>query len=98
VVCLLAAIAVSAYNTRKSIDPHLFVRTPVAGYFISLLLFDIIQGKLCCNNCERATGSSACAAIGSIINAAWTKRHMVEFGSLCVAQGDSSPSRLVRSV
>lgn len=43
VVGLLLAIALSAFNTRSSIDQHLFVRTHVAAYFISLLLSDLIQ-------------------------------------------------------
>ncbi|KAJ7497056.1 hypothetical protein FB451DRAFT_964683, partial [Mycena latifolia] len=33
----------SAFNTRSSINQHLFVRTHVAAYFISLLLSDLIQ-------------------------------------------------------
>ncbi|KAJ7914697.1 hypothetical protein B0H13DRAFT_2189873 [Mycena leptocephala] len=46
VVGLLLAISLSAFNTRSwTVDkhPHLFVRTPVAAYFISLLLSDLIQ-------------------------------------------------------
>ncbi|KAJ6593635.1 hypothetical protein B0H19DRAFT_1091328 [Mycena capillaripes] len=43
VVGLLAAIALSAFNTRSSVDKHLFVRTHVAAYFISLLFSDLIQ-------------------------------------------------------
>jgi len=40
---LLATIALSAFNTRKSTDKALFVRTHVAAYFISLLLCDNLQ-------------------------------------------------------
>ncbi|KAJ6558498.1 hypothetical protein DFH09DRAFT_1036992 [Mycena vulgaris] len=43
VVGLLLAISLSAFNTRSSGDQHLFVRTHVAAYFISLLLSDLIQ-------------------------------------------------------
>ncbi|KAJ7647564.1 hypothetical protein FB45DRAFT_893781 [Roridomyces roridus] len=44
VLSLLSAIALSAFNTRNSaIDQHLFVRTHVAAYFISLLISDLIQ-------------------------------------------------------
>ncbi|KAJ7124978.1 hypothetical protein C8R44DRAFT_781958 [Mycena epipterygia] len=43
VVGLLLVIALSAFNTRSSLDQHLFVRTHVAAYFISLLLSDLIQ-------------------------------------------------------
>ncbi|KAJ7314237.1 hypothetical protein DFH08DRAFT_895814 [Mycena albidolilacea] len=46
VVGLLLAISLSAFNTRSwSTDkyPHLFVRTHVAAYFISLLFSDLIQ-------------------------------------------------------
>lgn len=40
---LLIAIALSAFNTRKSTNKSLFVRTHVAAYFISLLLCDLMQ-------------------------------------------------------
>ncbi|KAJ7078845.1 hypothetical protein B0H15DRAFT_788534 [Mycena belliarum] len=43
VVGLLAAISLSAFNTRSSSNQHLFVRTHVAAYFISLLISDLIQ-------------------------------------------------------
>ncbi|KAF7298131.1 Git3 domain-containing protein [Mycena chlorophos] len=43
VVALLSAIALSAFNTRTSLDQHLFVRTHVAAYFISLLISDLFQ-------------------------------------------------------
>ncbi|KAJ7794978.1 hypothetical protein B0H14DRAFT_2392133 [Mycena olivaceomarginata] len=46
VVGLLLAISLSAFNTRSwttDKHPHLFVRTHVAAYFISLLLSDLIQ-------------------------------------------------------
>ncbi|KAI0930549.1 hypothetical protein AcV5_007233 [Taiwanofungus camphoratus] len=34
---------ISAWNTRKSVNPNLFVRSHVAAYFVSLLLCDLIQ-------------------------------------------------------
>ncbi|KAH9852137.1 hypothetical protein C2E23DRAFT_827684 [Lenzites betulinus] len=40
---LLLAIALSAYNTRKSTSSNLFVRSHVAAYFVSLLLCEIFQ-------------------------------------------------------
>lgn len=40
---LLIAIASSAFNTRKSTNKSLFVRTHVAAYFISLLVCDLLQ-------------------------------------------------------
>ncbi|KAJ6617302.1 hypothetical protein B0H10DRAFT_1878453 [Mycena sp. CBHHK59/15] len=43
VVGLLSAISLSAFNTRSSIGQHLFVRTHVAAYFISLLFCDLVQ-------------------------------------------------------
>ncbi|KAJ7690659.1 hypothetical protein B0H17DRAFT_1201502 [Mycena rosella] len=43
VVGLLLAISLSAFNTRSSIDQHIFVRTHVAAYFVSLILSDLIQ-------------------------------------------------------
>ncbi|KAF7362109.1 Git3 domain-containing protein [Mycena venus] len=46
VVGLLLAISLSAFNTRSwtaDKHPHLFVRTHVAAYFISLLISDLIQ-------------------------------------------------------
>jgi len=42
-VSLLAALAISAWNTRKSVNPHLFVRSHVAAYFVSLLWCDLMQ-------------------------------------------------------
>jgi hypothetical protein len=36
----------SAFNTRTSLDEHLFVRTHVAAYFISLLLCDLLQSMV----------------------------------------------------
>lgn len=42
-VGLLAAIAMSAFNTRTIKNPNMFVRTHVAFYFVSLLLSDILQ-------------------------------------------------------
>ncbi|KAN0107003.1 hypothetical protein V8E52_010605 [Russula decolorans] len=42
-VGLLAAIAMSAFNTRTIKSPNMFVRTHVAFYFVSLLLSDILQ-------------------------------------------------------
>jgi len=43
IVGLLVAISISAFNTRKSTDRHLFVRTHVAAYFVSMLITDILQ-------------------------------------------------------
>ncbi|KAF7337234.1 Git3 domain-containing protein [Mycena sanguinolenta] len=46
VIGLLLAISVSAFNTRSwntDKHPHLFVRSQVAAYFISLLLSDLVQ-------------------------------------------------------
>ncbi|KAH9839442.1 uncharacterized protein C8Q71DRAFT_722360 [Rhodofomes roseus] len=40
---LLGALAISAWNTRKSVNPHLFVRSHVAAYFVSLLWCDLMQ-------------------------------------------------------
>jgi hypothetical protein len=69
VVGLLAVISISAFNTRKSNDQHLFVRTHVAAYFVSMLITDMLQ------------------AIGSIMNARWTRQNMVNAGSYCATQG-----------
>ncbi|OSD03068.1 hypothetical protein PYCCODRAFT_1434945 [Trametes coccinea BRFM310] len=40
---LLLAMAVSAYNTRNSPSPNLFVRSHVAAYFVSMLLCEVVQ-------------------------------------------------------
>jgi len=40
---LLTAIGLSAFNTRKSTEKTLFVRTHVAAYFVSLLCCDLLQ-------------------------------------------------------
>ncbi|KAI0295876.1 hypothetical protein B0F90DRAFT_1637285, partial [Multifurca ochricompacta] len=42
-VGLLFAIAMSAFNTRMVKNPHMFVRTHVVFYFVSLLVSDILQ-------------------------------------------------------
>lgn len=42
IVTLLSLIFLSAFNTRISLDEHLFVRTHVAAYFISLLFCDLL--------------------------------------------------------
>lgn len=39
-------LQISAWNTRKSVNPHLFVRSHVAAYFVSLLWCDLMQGAL----------------------------------------------------
>ncbi|OCH89019.1 hypothetical protein OBBRIDRAFT_794688 [Obba rivulosa] len=44
VIGLLVALGLSAWNTRKSANPNLFIRSRVAAYFISLLLCDLCQG------------------------------------------------------
>ncbi|KAI0790881.1 hypothetical protein C8Q75DRAFT_806254 [Abortiporus biennis] len=38
VIILLGAIATSAWNTRRSINPHMFVRSHAAAYLVSLLI------------------------------------------------------------
>ncbi|KAI0629246.1 hypothetical protein C8Q77DRAFT_1065995 [Trametes polyzona] len=43
VVGLLLAIAVSAFNTRKSTSRRLFVRSHVAAYFVSMLFCELVQ-------------------------------------------------------
>ncbi|KAJ3553396.1 hypothetical protein NM688_g3634 [Phlebia brevispora] len=43
VILLLSAIAISAWNTRKSTETNLFVRSHAAGYLISLFLCDLCQ-------------------------------------------------------
>ncbi|KIP11516.1 hypothetical protein PHLGIDRAFT_114372 [Phlebiopsis gigantea 11061_1 CR5-6] len=43
VVALLAAIALSAWNTRRSVNPHMFVRSHAAAYLVSLLVCDLFQ-------------------------------------------------------
>ncbi|KAJ7594675.1 hypothetical protein C8J56DRAFT_821572 [Mycena floridula] len=43
VIGLIAAIAISAYNTRSSQDQHLFVRTHVFAYFLCILTCDLLQ-------------------------------------------------------
>lgn len=40
---LLLAIALSAWNTRKSTSPNLFVRTNIAPYFVLMLIADFLQ-------------------------------------------------------
>ncbi|KAJ7787921.1 hypothetical protein B0H14DRAFT_2951281 [Mycena olivaceomarginata] len=68
---LLAAIALSAFNTRSTPthQQHLFLRTHAAAYLISLLICDMIQ------------------SVASIMNARWILDMAVETGTLCVIQG-----------
>ncbi|EMD37535.1 hypothetical protein CERSUDRAFT_114165 [Gelatoporia subvermispora B] len=44
IIGLLVALALSAWNTRKSAHQNLFIRSRVAAYFISLLLCNLCQG------------------------------------------------------
>jgi len=43
VTALLIALALSFLTSRTSLEKHLFVRTHVAAYFVSLLLCDLVQ-------------------------------------------------------
>ncbi|THH29618.1 hypothetical protein EUX98_g4570 [Antrodiella citrinella] len=43
---LLLSIALSAWNTRKSINPHMFTRSHSCAYLISMLLCDVFQGVI----------------------------------------------------
>ncbi|THH00148.1 hypothetical protein EW026_g2346 [Hermanssonia centrifuga] len=43
VITLLTVISLSAWNTRKSQNPQMFVRSHAAAYLVSLLLCDLIQ-------------------------------------------------------
>lgn len=71
VVMLLGAIALSAWNTRKSVNPHMFVRSHAAAYLVSLLLCDLLQAVGSLMNArwvrERAVAFSPfCEAQGAI--------------------------------
>jgi len=41
---ILTYCKISAFNTRKLVDRHLFVRTHIATYFLCLLVCDCLQG------------------------------------------------------
>jgi len=43
VVGLLVSISISAWNTRKSINPNMFVRSHACAYLVSMLLCDLCQ-------------------------------------------------------
>ncbi|KAH8079426.1 hypothetical protein BXZ70DRAFT_960875 [Cristinia sonorae] len=43
VLGLLISIAISAWNTRKSINPHMFVRSHACAYLLSMLFCDLLQ-------------------------------------------------------
>lgn len=78
----------SAFNTRTSLDQHLFVRTHVAAYFISLLVCDLIQGVYYSSYLsDIATGTNDPSAIASITNTSWIKLMGVRAGDICVLQG-----------
>lgn len=43
VVGLLVALCLSTFNSRKSLNQHIIVHNQIAGYFVSLLLCNLIQ-------------------------------------------------------
>ncbi|KAF9779448.1 hypothetical protein BJ322DRAFT_352040 [Thelephora terrestris] len=55
---LLLAIASSWWNTRKLKDPHLFVRTGVAPYFVSMLVYNVLQSVGSIMNAQWVQSSS----------------------------------------
>ncbi|KAI0047553.1 hypothetical protein FA95DRAFT_1492348, partial [Auriscalpium vulgare] len=75
VIGLLAAIAMSAFNTRHAKSPNMFVRTNIVAFFISLLVADILQAVGSIMNAQwvRAQAVEAgtlCTAQGMIKHAA----------------------------
>lgn len=71
VVALLVIMAISAYRTKGSRDDHVFVRTHVAAYFVSLLLCDLAQGigsliNIAWISNGGVTNNSLCVAQGAI--------------------------------
>ncbi|KII92027.1 hypothetical protein PLICRDRAFT_172183 [Plicaturopsis crispa FD-325 SS-3] len=75
VLGLLAAISMSAFNTRASEDKNLFVRTHVAAYFVSLLIGDLLQAVGSIMNAKwyeamAVTADDFCTAQGAIKQAA----------------------------
>jgi len=82
-VGLLGSLAVSAWNTRKSVNPHLFTRSHVCAYFVSLLICDIIQATGSLMNIRwyanmavvyepYCTTQGAIKQLADVSNAAWT--------------------------
>ncbi|KAG9045607.1 hypothetical protein FS842_001146, partial [Serendipita sp. 407] len=71
VVALLIIMAISAYRSKGSQDDHVFVRTHVAAYFVSLLICDLMQGigslvNIAWINNKGVTNNSLCVAQGAI--------------------------------
>ena len=78
----------SAFNTRKSTDRNLFVRTHVAAYFLSVLVCDLLQGMFVDTSCFYTSATSVGLAVGSIMNQKWVQDMEVLVGHFCTIQGD----------
>jgi len=75
---LLFAIASSWWNTRKSKDPHLFVRTGVAPYFVSMLICDVFQSIGSIMNARWVQSSSV--NVGGFCTSQAVIKHIADVG------------------
>jgi len=75
---LLLAIGVSWWNTRKSKDPHLFVRTGVAPYFVSMLICDVFQSVGSIMNARWVQSSSV--HVGAFCTSQAVIKHIADIG------------------
>lgn len=75
---LLIAIASSWWNTRKSKDPHLFVRTGVAPYFVSMLVCDVLQSVGSIMNTRWVQSSSV--HVGAFCTSQAVMKHVADIG------------------
>ncbi|KAJ7232764.1 hypothetical protein B0H12DRAFT_1144763 [Mycena haematopus] len=96
VVGLLLAISFSAFNTRSwSADkhPHLFVRTHVAAYFISLLMSDLIQaiGSIMNAIGDACTLQGILKQTADVATAFWTL--VIAIHTFCLLFLELKPSR-----
>ncbi|KAF9647845.1 hypothetical protein BDM02DRAFT_3079599, partial [Thelephora ganbajun] len=75
---LLLAIASSWWNTRESKDPHLFVRTGAAPYFVSMLICDVFQSVGSIMNAQWVQSSSV--HVGAFCTSQAVIKHIADVG------------------
>ena len=85
---LLSDIQLSAFRTRSSTDPNLFVRTHSAIFFISLVVCTAFQGMLLSNHYTYTTISHRLSsAVGGLLTSNWIRERGVHAGAACTTQG-----------
>ncbi|THH14796.1 hypothetical protein EW146_g5579 [Bondarzewia mesenterica] len=75
---LLTALTISAFNTRSSSNPNLFVRTHVVVYFVCLLTCDLLQAIGAIMNVAWAQRMSV--GVGALCTAQGIIKHIADLG------------------